>query len=146
MNNSIDIVNTVTLPPKEIDRRGFLKRLGAGVTIAVALSDFKPLGSAAYAQRELPTDWNAFLKVEEDGSVTCYTGKVEMGQGIHTSLPQMLAEELDVRVERVKMVMGDTELCPYDAGTWGSLTTRYFAHSLKCLPRSWMLVLSGLKW
>jgi nicotinate dehydrogenase subunit B len=131
MDHTADIVNRVTLPPKDIDRRDFLKRLGAGLTIAVALSDFKPLGASTIQQRELPTDWNAFLKVEEDGSVTCYTGKIEMGQGINTSLAQMLAEELEVDVAGVKVVMGDTLLCPYDAGTWGSLTTRYFGPPLR---------------
>ncbi len=131
MKDTTDIVNEVTLPPAGIDRRDFLKRLGAGVTVAVALSDFKSLGAMTFQQRELPTDWNAFLRVAEDGTVYCYTGKIEMGQGIITSLAQMMAEELDVAVDRVKMVMGDTVLCPYDAGTWGSLTTRFFGPPLR---------------
>ena len=49
-----------------------------------------------------------------------------MGQGPITSLPQMLADELDVPLDSVEMVMGATELCPYDEGTWGPLTTRVF--------------------
>jgi nicotinate dehydrogenase subunit B len=71
-------------------------------------------------------DFNAFLRIGEDGRVTCFTGKIEMGQGPITSLPQMLAEELDVSVDEVDIVMGDTDLCPYDEGTWGSKTTRIF--------------------
>ena len=47
----------------------------------------------------LPTDFNAFLRIGEDGRVTCYTGKIEMGQGIITSLAQMLADELDVTLD-----------------------------------------------
>jgi nicotinate dehydrogenase subunit B len=129
-NTSGTEMNGIILP-EGIDRRAFMKRLGAGLTIAVALSDFKALGAIAVQQRELPTDWNAFLKVAEDGGVFCYTGKIEMGQGIITSLAQMLAEELDVQVSRVKMVMGDTLLCPYDAGTWGSLTTRFFGPPMR---------------
>ena len=45
----------------------------------------------------LPTDFNAFLRIGEDGRVTCFTGKIEMGQGIITSLAQMLADELNVK-------------------------------------------------
>ena len=131
MKDLTDIVKEVSLPPKGINRRDFMKRLGAGVIVAVALSDFKTLGAMTPQQRELPSDWHAFLKVAEDGSVYCYTGKIEMGQGIITSLAQMLAEELDVQVNNVKMVMGDTVLCPYDAGTWGSLTTRFFGPPLR---------------
>jgi len=131
MRNTPDIEMNAVMLPEGIDRRDFMKRLGAGITVAVAMCDFEALGAMVVQQRELPTDWNAFLRVAEDGSVFCYTGKIEMGQGIITSLAQMLAEELDVKVNRVKMVMGDTMLCPYDAGTWGSLTTRFFGPPLR---------------
>ncbi|MFW6309875.1 MAG: molybdopterin cofactor-binding domain-containing protein [Prolixibacteraceae bacterium] len=70
-------------------------------------------------------DFNAYLRVKEDGTVDLYTGKIEMGQGINTSLAQVLAEELEVSPDSVNMVMGDTNLVPYDAGTWGSMTTRF---------------------
>ncbi len=55
-------------------------------------------------------DFNAYLRIGEDGRVTCFTGKVELGQGPITSLAQTLADELDVSLESVDMVMGDTEL------------------------------------
>ena len=58
--------------------------------------------------------------------MTLLTGKIEMGQGPITSLPQMLADELDVSYDAVDIVMGDTDLCPWDAGTFGSLSTRHF--------------------
>ncbi len=79
----------------------------------------------------MPTDFNAFLRIARDGSVTGYTGKIEMGQGPITSLPQMLAEELDADVDKVTMVMGDTALCPWDMGTFGSMTTRFFGPALR---------------
>jgi nicotinate dehydrogenase subunit B len=114
-------------------RREFLQRLGAGLMIWVA---FDPLYAAepadaaakkkAGSRPSVPTDFNAFLSIGADGKVTCFTGKIEMGQGPITSLPQMLAEDLDVPLDRITIVMGDTELCPYDQGTWGSLTTRSF--------------------
>ena len=127
-----------------LGRRTFLKRLGAGITIAISLSDFKSLGASAAPLRELPSDWNAFLRVGEDGKVTCFTGKIEMGQGVNTSLPQMMAEELDIRVEDVRMVMGDTLLCPYDAGTWGSLTTRFFGPPLRAAAAEARAILLGM--
>jgi len=59
-----------------------------------------------------------------NGRVTAMAGKVELGQGVTTSLAQMLAEELDVALDSVDMLLGDTDLCPWDMGTFGSLSTR----------------------
>lgn len=112
-------------PTFEVDRRDFVKLLGGGLFIYFQLGEFLTGVSAeAEQRRSVPTDYNAFLHIGEDGKVTCLIGKIEMGQGIITSFPQMVADELDTPLESVKMVMGDTELCPYDAGTWGSLSTR----------------------
>ena len=57
------------------------------------------------------------------GRVTVYTGKVEIGQNIRTSLAQAVADELRVPVTTIAMVMGDTDLVPFDAGTFGSMST-----------------------
>lgn len=54
-----------------------------------------------------------------------------MGQGVITSLAQMLADELEVSFSSVDMVMGDTDLCPWDMGTFGSMTTRFFGPPLR---------------
>ncbi len=106
-------------------RRAFLERLGGGIVVLIALDGpLVPTGRAAASK--VPKDFNAFLRIAPDGSVTCFTGKIEMGQGPITSLVQMIADELDVPFERVDIVMGDTDRCPWDLGTWGSLTTRRF--------------------
>ena len=55
--------------------------------------------------------------------MTVYTGKVEMGQNIRTSLSQAVSEELCVPIDKIEMVMGDTQLTPFDMGTFGSRTT-----------------------
>ncbi len=73
-----------------------------------------------------PTDFNAYLRIGADGRVACFVGKVELGQGAMTSLAQILAEELDVSFDSVDMVMGDTDLCPWDMGTFGSLNIWQF--------------------
>lgn len=115
-----------------LPRRDFVKLLGGGVFIFFRPWDaFSLSGLPAEQARSLPKDFNAFLRIAEDGTVSCYTGKIEMGQGIITSLPQMMADELNVPVERVSIILGDTELCPWDAGTWGSLTTRVFGPSMR---------------
>ncbi|HKJ67534.1 MAG TPA: molybdopterin cofactor-binding domain-containing protein, partial [bacterium] len=111
-----------------MDRRDFLKVTGGGIFILFALWDAEAL---AQARGRIPTDFNAFLRIGEDGRVTCFTGKIEMGQGIITSLAMELADELDVPLDRVDMVMGDTDLCPWDRGTFGSLSTRSFGPHLR---------------
>ena len=111
-----------------ISRREFLQGVGGGIVVLFLV------GGDVFAQRGgrgLPSDFNAFLRISEDGRVTCFTGKIEMGQGIITSLAQMLADEMDVALGSVDMVMGDTGLCPYDQGTFGSMSTRSFGPPLR---------------
>jgi isoquinoline 1-oxidoreductase len=115
-----------------IGRRDFFRLLGGGILIF-----FRPWDSLdimtlpAEQARTLTKDYNAFLHIAEDGTVTCYTGKIEMGQGAITSLAMEMADELNITLEKVKMVMGDTDLCPYDAGTWGSQTTQNFGLNMR---------------
>ena len=98
------------------NRRDFLKRVGGGIVIFMAIQDalFGQEGAPARNRMRAPSDFNAYLRIGEDGRVTCLTGKIEMGQGIITSLPQMLAEELEVPLAQVDIKLGDTavEFCP----------------------------------
>lgn len=73
-----------------------------------------------------------------------FTGKIEMGQGIVTSLAQMLADERDVSMESVQMVMGDTDLCPWDMGTFGSLNSCYFGLTMRATAAEARAVLMEL--
>jgi isoquinoline 1-oxidoreductase len=66
------------------------------------------------------TSAGAWLHVAADGAVTAFTGKVDVGQGNRTALASLVAAELGMSVESVRLVMGDTDLCPYDEGTLGS--------------------------
>jgi nicotinate dehydrogenase subunit B len=109
-----------------VDRRDFFKFLGAGVLIVCVLKDLHAQESGGDKRGQaasLPKDIAAWLHIGQDGRVTVYTGKVEMGQNIRTSLTQAVAEELRVSVTKIQMVMGDTQLTPYDRGTFGSRTT-----------------------
>lgn len=113
-------------------RRDFLKATGLFVFVFTELPGSAqeparlPTGRQGY-----PTDFNAYLHVKADGRVTCFSGKIEMGQGPSTSLAQLLAEELDVPLASVDVVLGDTDLCPWDMGTFGSLTIRQFGPVLR---------------
>ena len=113
-----------------MDRREFIKLLGSGIVIFFSTGDIDLLPQARRS-RGYPEDFNAYLRIGEDGRVTCFSAKIEMGQGIITSLAQMLAEELDVSLASVDMVMGDTALCPWDSGTFGSLSTKVFGPPLR---------------
>ena len=131
-------------------RREFLQRCAAGLIVWVTLGPTlradqeSEATQTAGAPQKAPTNFNAFLSIGSDGRVTCFTGKIEMGQGPVTSLPQMLAEELDVPLDHVEIVMGDTELCPYDEGTWGSMTTRVFGPLWRAAAAEARAVLVGL--
>jgi len=114
-----------------LSRREFLEAVGGGIIIFFSCGDLTAQERRPPGYQELPADFNAFLRVGADGRVTCFTGKIEMGQGIVTSLAQMLADEIDVPLEAVDMVMGDTDLCPWDMGTFGSRTTRFFGPPLR---------------
>jgi isoquinoline 1-oxidoreductase len=104
--------------------------MGGGISILFFVGPPSHL-MAQRRGRELPSDFNAFLRIGEDGRVQCFTGKIEMGQGVITSLAMMLADELEVPLDSVDMVMGDTDLCPWDMGTFGSMTTRFFGPPLR---------------
>ena len=108
-----------------IDRRDFLRLTSTGLLVVFAVKPpdgaLRPVWNFAEQQRT-PPDFNAFLHVGANGRVTLFVGKIEMGQGIITGLPQIAAEELNVPLEQVDCVMGDTDLCPFDNGTFGSLS------------------------
>ena len=113
-------------------RRDFFKLLGGGIFIFFQpWHPFELFDLQTQQRRFLPTEFNAFLQIAKDGSVNCYTGKIEMGQGAITSLAQIMADEIEVSFEKVKMVMGDTDLCPWDGGTNGSQTIRSFSPRMR---------------
>lgn len=100
-------------------RRAFLQS-SAGVVVGFSLHIAPSQAQSAPDPRFTQVD--AWLKIAPNGMVTFHTGKVELGTGVRTALAQMIAEELDVSVSSIQLVMGDTELCPDQIGTFGSLT------------------------
>lgn len=122
----------------EMERRDFFKALGGGILIIFALKEVLANqdqesggGRRGNPGRTLPQEIGAWLHIGEDGAITVYTGKVEFGQDIRTSLAQVVAEELRVSMNSIRLVMGDTELTPFDAGTFGSRTTPTMSPQLR---------------
>lgn len=133
----------------ELSRRDFLRGLGGGLIIALLLGPREgeagpPSGRGRRGGPELPEELGAWLKIGADESITVFTGKVEVGQGIRTSLAQVVAEQLAIAPERVAMVMGDTALTPWDRGTHGSQSTPRMGPQLRRVAATARSVLIGL--
>ncbi len=98
-------------------------------------------GATVHHDHELPKTLDSWLHISENGEVTAFTGKVEVGQNVRTSLAQQVAEELRVPLSSVRLIMGDTELTPYDMGTFGSRTTPQMGMQLRKVSASARAVL-----
>ena len=101
----------------DLSRRDFLKT-GSALVIAFSLAP-DAFGQAKPAPLPGSLDNNrmldSWLRIDADGTVTLFTGKVELGQGIGTALTQIAADELDVDLKRIRIVHGDTALTPTKA-------------------------------
>jgi nicotinate dehydrogenase subunit B len=100
-------------PPSE---RAYFDRLGAG--LVTVLPPFRPAGGGW--GRGGPPHGGAWIHVGTDGRARAFTGKVEVGQGTRTALSLIVAEELRIPLDSVDLTMGDTDVCPWDMGTFGS--------------------------
>jgi nicotinate dehydrogenase subunit B len=113
-----------------INRRKFFSVLGSGIAITFAAAN--SVTAALTNESGLPEDQiGAWIHIGENGNVTIYTGKAEVGQNIRTSLAQVVAEELEIPMEKISMVLGDTALTPYDRGTFGSRSTPFMGPQLR---------------
>jgi isoquinoline 1-oxidoreductase len=140
-------------------RREFLSVLGGGLVVVLVTRDAFALSPGRLQsggtpaplaeEEELAEQIAAWLNIDGDGAVTVYTGKVEFGQGIRTSLAQEVAEELRVPLASVKLVMGDTELTPFDMGTFGSRSTPQMGTKLRrasAAARAQLVALAAERW
>ena len=126
-------------------RRDFIKLLGGGLVVLLA-AQAQESGGARRGGQAMPQDVGAWLHISEAGAITVYTGKVEMGQNIRTSLTQAVAEELRCSPSSIQLVMADTMLTPYDMGTVGSMTTPIMApqlHKVAAAAREMLLDLAA---
>ena len=143
-------------PPyrSEMARREFFKVLGGGIvvlsTATSVLAQRRGGGRGGrQAGADTPFELGAWLHIDEEGVVTVYTGKAEVGQNIRTSLTQVVAEELPAPLDSIRLVMGDTDLTPYDRGTFGSRTTSTMAPQLRkaaAAARKLLIELAAERW
>jgi CO/xanthine dehydrogenase Mo-binding subunit len=118
----------------QLDRRDFLKLCGGGLLVILeGPSAVAQTAGRGFHGHDLPTDVSAWVHIDADGRVTVFTGKVEIGQNIRTSLAQLVAEELRVPFDTITMVMGDTDLTPWDMGTFGSRSTPTMGPQLRTM-------------
>ena len=117
-----------------LQRREFFKMMGAGIAIfgvAANAAGQESGGRRGHRDQEQPRDISSWLHINDDGMVTVFTGKVEVGQNTRTTLAQSVADELRVPLSSIRMVMGDTALTPFDMGTFGSRSTPYMSPQLR---------------
>jgi len=118
-----------------LTRRSFLELLGSSTAYALTFScsDGGGLPAPTPSTSGTPvvpatgrffTDYTDWLFLHDDGSVTAHTGRIDMGQGLETVLSNIITQALELPSEKVKLVMGDTDLCPDDGPTNGSAATR----------------------
>ncbi len=106
-------------------RRDFLKGAGA-LVVSFSSAPLFAQGQGQFGTHASHLDAGAldsWLAIHADGSVTAFTGKCELGQGMYTAQTQLVAEELCVALERVRLVQCDTALTPDQGSTSGSQST-----------------------
>ncbi|HSE15420.1 MAG TPA: molybdopterin cofactor-binding domain-containing protein [Pyrinomonadaceae bacterium] len=139
------------------NRRQFLKAFSGGIALIVPVSNLvahtlqqdQGESGAGRGNQRIPNDIGAWIHIDEKGVVSVFTGKVELGQNIRTSLTQAVAEELHVPLDTIRIVMADTDLTPFDMGTFGSLTTPRMAPQLRkaaAAARETLITLAAEQW
>ena len=139
------------------NRRQFLKAFSGGIALIVPMSNLvahtlqQEQGESGRnrSNERVPDDIGAWIHIDESGTVSAFTGKVEIGQNIRTSLAQTVADELHVPMNEVRLVMADTDLTPFDFGTFGSMSTPRMAPQLRkaaAAARETLIALAAEQW
>src|SRR5450631_4150729 len=133
-----------------LGRRDFLKLFGGGLLFCCTdVSGWSQESGRGFEPHELPKEIGAWIHIGADDSITVFTGKVEVGQNIRTSLTQQVADELMVPFDAITMVMGDTDLTPWDMGTFGSLSTPTMGPKLRTMAaaaRQTLMEMAATRW
>src|SRR5262245_30217236 len=113
-----------------LTRRTFLKQFTGGLAVLWLVDRSDLFAQAESGSRgrgrggnRRPPELAAWLHIAADGTVTVFSGKTEVGQNVRTSITQAIAEELPTPLNTIKVVLADTSLVPFDAGTFGSRST-----------------------
>jgi isoquinoline 1-oxidoreductase len=139
----------------DLARREFFRLLGGGIVVFSLFQDLPAPAQESGGRRRggfggaVPQEIGAWLHIDEEGGVNVFTGKVEVGQNIRTSLSQAVAEELRVPIASIHIIMADTERTPFDMGTFGSRTTPTMNRQLRraaVAARELLLDLAAGQW
>jgi nicotinate dehydrogenase subunit B len=129
-------MKVVDVNPTQHSRRQFLKA-GSALVVSFAIEGpaaamtVAPPGTGPVGKALNAKTLDAFLALHADGRVTVFTGKVDLGTGNMTALAQIVAEEMDVPLERIEMVQGDTALTVDQGATFGSLSIQVAGVTLR---------------
>ncbi len=132
-------VEAVPWDKLEPSQRDYFSALGDGLVVVA------PPAPAPWG----PPLGGAWIHVASTGAVTAFTGKVEVGQGTRTGCTLLVAEELGVSMQSVRLLMGDTDVVPWDLGTFGSMSTPTAAQQLRkasAKARDVLIGLAAKKW
>ncbi|MEO6004379.1 MAG: molybdopterin cofactor-binding domain-containing protein [Opitutus sp.] len=136
-----------------VTRRDFVKTFVGGLAVLWLLdSNLLAQAESGHGGRDRhsrPKELAAWLHIAANGAVTVFTGKAEVGQNIRTSLTQAVAEELPTPLTSITIVLADTSLVPWDAGTFGSRTTPVMNLQLRrvaATAREALIDLAAKKW
>jgi CO/xanthine dehydrogenase Mo-binding subunit/aerobic-type carbon monoxide dehydrogenase small subunit (CoxS/CutS family) len=126
--------------------RDWFERLGEGLVVVLRPAEVERLGET---RGVWSTDGGAWIHLGADGRATAFSGKVDVGQDNRTALTALVAEEAGLGFERVDLVMGDTDLCPFDIGTFGSRSMADAGTVLRVVAaglRRWLLAAAATEW
>jgi len=143
------------MTPTHVDRRSFLKvsaAAGGGLLISAWLPAWRrpDPGSPVTTELEAPVRFNPFLRIDSDGIVTIFAKNPEIGQGVKTALPMIVAEELEVDWENVRVTQADTDREAYGP-QWagGSWAVRYNFDRLRqagAMARALLVAAAASRW
>jgi nicotinate dehydrogenase subunit B len=106
----------------QISRRDALFASGA-LVVSFSLAGALEQATAQAVNKPVAlTEVDSFLAIDKSGKVTIYSGKVDLGTGVYTALQQIVADELDVPMNRIELIQGDTLLTPDQGRTWASIS------------------------
>lgn len=129
---------------RELTRRDFLEvSAAAGAALVVGLRLAPEAAAQEPAAKSAPNPFDAWIRIAADGAVTLIVAKSEMGQGVFTTLPMMLAEELGVDIAQVGIEQAPTNAALYNHGTGGSTSVRTSFAPLRRAAATARLLLVG---
>jgi CO/xanthine dehydrogenase Mo-binding subunit len=125
-----------------ITRRAFLAASGA-LVVGIAVDETGALAADSVKPSLTPDQLDSYLAVEPDGTVVVFYGRIDGGQGLETSIAQMVAEEIDVPFDRVRMVISDTARTVNMGGASGALgISRSGMHLRSCAAEARRLLIA----